>query len=95
MGKVKVGVIGVGSISEMHFGGYHKNNEAELVGVCDLSADRAKEKADRFGAPDAKIYTDYYELLANPDVEAVSIRSDGSAMWSIPGAGHLSTYAGI
>ncbi|BFH70502.1 MAG: Gfo/Idh/MocA family oxidoreductase [Paenibacillus dendritiformis] len=73
MSKVKVGVIGAGSISEMHFGGYQKNNEAELVAVCDLNADRAKEKAEKFGAPEAKIYTDYHELLANPDVEAVSI----------------------
>ncbi|WP_274364255.1 Gfo/Idh/MocA family protein [Paenibacillus thermotolerans] len=71
MSKVKVGVIGVGSISEMHLQSYVKNNDAELVAVCDLNEERAKQKAERFGA--SKVYTDYRELLADPEIQAVSI----------------------
>ncbi|MCY9514502.1 Gfo/Idh/MocA family protein [Paenibacillus apiarius] len=73
MSKVKVAVVGAGSISEMHFGGYEKNGEAEIVAVCDLNAERAKEKAVRFGAPEAAIYTDYKELVADSNVDAISI----------------------
>ncbi|MEQ7051279.1 Gfo/Idh/MocA family oxidoreductase [Paenibacillaceae sp. P-4] len=73
MSKVKVAVIGTGSISEMHFNGYKNNSEAEIIAVCDLNAERAKEKAVKYEAPDAIVYTDYHELLQNPDIDAVSI----------------------
>lgn len=71
MNKIKVGVIGAGSISEMHFNAYESNKEVELAAVCDLNEERAKQKAAKYGAK--KIYTDYKELLADPDIDAVSI----------------------
>lgn len=71
MSKLRVGIIGAGSISEMHFEGYAKNEQAEIVAVCDLNEERAREKADKYGAK--LVYTDYNELLANPDIDAVSI----------------------
>ena len=69
--KLKVGVIGAGSISGSHLQGYSVCADAELVAVCDLNEDRAKAAADKFGA--ARVYTDYRELLANPEIEAVSV----------------------
>lgn len=70
-GTVRVGVIGSGSISEMHFGSYNKNKNAEIVAVCDLNEERAKAKAEKYNIP--HVYTDYRDLLANPDIDAVSI----------------------
>ncbi|MFB6364221.1 Gfo/Idh/MocA family protein [Paenibacillus elgii] len=71
MAGLKVAVIGAGSISEMHFTSYQNHPEVELVAVCDLVEERARQAADKFGAK--KVYTDYRELLADPEVEAVSI----------------------
>ncbi|MGZ9583539.1 Gfo/Idh/MocA family protein [Paenibacillus marinisediminis] len=71
MRKLKVGVIGAGSISQSHLDSYARNPEVELIAVCDLNEQRAKDKAEKYGAK--LVYTDYHELLANPDVEAVSI----------------------
>jgi predicted dehydrogenase len=71
MAIIKVGVIGVGSISDSHLQSYKGNSQVELVAVCDLNEERARMKAERYGA--TRIYTDYHELLADPDVEAVSI----------------------
>jgi len=71
MGKIKVGVIGAGSISEMHFESYKNNEEVEIYAVCDLNEQRAKEKADKYGAQ--KYFTNYHDLLALPEIEAVSI----------------------
>ncbi|WP_214629249.1 Gfo/Idh/MocA family protein [Paenibacillus agaridevorans] len=68
---VRIGVIGAGSISEMHLGSYNKNKDAAIVAVCDLKEERAKAKAEKYGIP--HIYTDYRELLANPEIDAVSI----------------------
>ena len=71
MEKVKVGIIGVGSISEMHFESYKNNPAVEIYAVCDLNEQRAQEKAGKYGA--RRIYKNYQDLLADPAIDAVSI----------------------
>src|SRR5690606_8822344 len=46
------------------------NKDVEIIAVCDIVADRVNETASKYGA---KAYTSYEELLANPEVEAVSV----------------------
>ncbi|NOU88685.1 gfo/Idh/MocA family oxidoreductase, partial [Paenibacillus sp. LMG 31460] len=69
--KMKIGIIGVGSISGLHLKSYQKLEDVELYAVCDLNVARAEETAKQYGI--SHVYTDYRELLANPEVEAVSI----------------------
>lgn len=69
--KTKIGIIGLGSISDQHLQGYQRVDEAELFAICDMNRSRAEEKAKQYGIP--HVYTDYKELLANPEIEAVSI----------------------
>ncbi|GMX63750.1 Gfo/Idh/MocA family oxidoreductase [Paenibacillus elgii] len=69
--KMKIGIIGVGSISDLHLKSYQKLEDVELYAVCDLNQTRAEEKARQYGI--SHVYTDFRELLANPEVEAVSI----------------------
>lgn len=71
MKKIKVGIIGAGSISEMHFEAYKANENVEIVAVCDLNEQRAKKKAAYYGAD--KYYTDYNALLSQQEIDAVSI----------------------
>lgn len=71
MMKLKVGVVGAGSISELHFGSYSRNKNVEIIAVCDLNLDRAKEKAEKYGAE--HVYTNYLDLLDNQEVNAISI----------------------
>lgn len=71
MKPIRTAVIGTGSISDFHLKSYARHPDAELVAVCDLNAERARKKADQFGA--AKSYSDYKELLADPDIDAVSV----------------------
>ncbi|WP_257348885.1 Gfo/Idh/MocA family protein [Pseudalkalibacillus decolorationis] len=71
MGKLKIGVIGAGSISDMHFQSYQKNNEVEIYAICDMNEQRAQEKTNKYGAE--KYYTHYKNLLEDPQVDAVSI----------------------
>ncbi|PAV31209.1 oxidoreductase [Virgibacillus profundi] len=68
---IKVGIIGAGSISEMHFESYKNNEEVSIYSVCDLNEERAKAKAEKYGAE--KYFTNYHELLAVPEIDAVSI----------------------
>jgi predicted dehydrogenase len=71
MKKLKVGVIGAGSISDVHLGPYANNHQAEVYAISDTNGQRAKEKAEKYGA--AKIFTDYHEMLADEQLDAVSI----------------------
>lgn len=66
--KLKVGVIGVGSLGQWHARIYSELPDAELVGVYDVSADRATEVAGRYGT---RAFTDLEALAAQ--VEAVSL----------------------
>ena len=70
MRTVNVGVIGVGAMGENHVRVYHKIEEANLIGVSDVSERALKKIEKKYGA---KGYTDYCELLQNPDIEVVSV----------------------
>lgn len=71
MSTLKVGVIGAGSISQYHLTPYKNNPNVTLLAVCDMNLDRAQKTAEEYGAPHA--YSDYNELLANEEIDAVSI----------------------
>jgi len=68
---LKVGVIGVGSISEMHIKPYLANQDVELVAFCDINEVRLAEKGKQYGV--ARLYNHHQELLAQPDIDAISI----------------------
>ena len=68
---LKVGVIGVGSISGSHIGAYLKNKDVKLVAFCDVNQDRLTEKGELHGVK--QLYMDYNDLLSNEEVDAVSI----------------------
>lgn len=68
MGNIKVGVIGVGYLGRFHAQKYAALENAELVGVADVSMEQAQKVADECAC---KAYSDYKELI--PLVDAVSI----------------------
>jgi predicted dehydrogenase len=71
MNETGFGVIGVGTWGEMHARVYSSTPGARLAAVCDANAQRAREVATACGA--GAEYSDYHELLADPNVQAVSI----------------------
>ncbi|WEG13156.1 Gfo/Idh/MocA family oxidoreductase [Pullulanibacillus sp. KACC 23026] len=71
MKQLNIGVIGAGSISDMHLSSYSNNPSVQLMAIADINQERAEQKAEKYGVK--TIYTDYQELLENPDIEAVSI----------------------
>jgi len=67
---VRVGVIGCGKVGQIHAAALRGIAEAELTPVCDVSAERVRTFADRFGT---RGYTDVDALLREGKVEAVVI----------------------
>lgn len=71
MEKLKIGLIGAGSISEVHLGGYKNRPDVEIYAICDKNEERARKKAEEYGA--THVFTDYKDLLALPEIHSVSI----------------------
>ena len=69
---VKVAVIGLG-VGMAHAKGYLATPEAELYAVCDVDAQRLQERGDQLGVPRERQFTSLEELLALPDLQAVSV----------------------
>lgn len=68
---IKIGIIGCGKIAQVrHIPEYLENKNVCLAGFYDLNLDRAKKLAEQY---DAKAYNSYEELLADEEIEAVSV----------------------
>jgi predicted dehydrogenase len=50
-----------------------KVKDCEMVAFCDIIPERAKEAAAKYGTPDAKVFTDYKELLKEADIDVVHV----------------------
>lgn len=69
---MKIAVIGCGNIANnAHIPAYMKNPEAEIVYFCDILPERAEAAVEKYGC--GKAVVDYKEVLADPQVEAVSV----------------------
>ena len=74
MEKIKVAVVGVGNIADVHIlRGYQKLPDFELYALCDINEARLNAKADRYGV--ARRYTDIDVMLAEiaDEIDAVDV----------------------
>jgi len=72
MEKLKVAIIGAGSIAEMgHLPYYQKHPQVELVTVVDKNLKRAQYMQEKYSIP--KIYSSFEEMVDDIKVDAVSI----------------------
>jgi predicted dehydrogenase len=68
--KLRVGVIGVGTFGSLHAQVYRQAEACELVAIADVNQGRMEQIRAMLGVDG---YTDYRELLARDDLDAVSI----------------------
>ena len=71
MSKVKYGVIGLGWFGEKHCEALSGIPDVELHSLCTRTKTRLKALAKEFGV--RKTFTDYNEMLADPELDAVSV----------------------
>lgn len=72
MEKIGFGVLGAGMISGIHADALRKSEKGKLVAICDVRTENAQKLADEY-APDAKVYSDFDQMLADPAVQVVNI----------------------
>ncbi len=73
MEKLRVGIVGLGFGAEF-IPIYQKYKKAECVAICRRNEQKLNELGDKLGIE--KRYTDYGEMLKDPDIDAVHINSD-------------------
>ena len=71
---VKIGIIGCGGIANSkHMPALSKLEDVQMVAFCDIIEERAAKAAKEFGTPDARVYTDYKELLKEKNIDVVHV----------------------
>ena len=71
---IKVGIIGCGGIANgKHMPSLKKVPDCEMIAFCDIIPERAEKAAKQYGIPNAKVYTDYKELLKDESIEVVHV----------------------
>lgn len=71
MDRLRIGVIGLGWFGEIHCETIMGVPNLELAALCTRRPDRLAEQARKFGVK--KTYADYRAMLADKDIDAVSI----------------------
>ena len=71
MDRLRIGVIGLGWFGEIHAETIAGVPNLELAALCTRTPDRLAAMGEKFGVK--KLYRDYNDLLADPDIDAVSI----------------------
>lgn len=74
---IKVGVIGTGGISGVHLGGYSRNPNVEIYALCDINEKNLARRAEEYKV--SRTFTDYREMLALKELDAVSVCTWNSA----------------
>lgn len=71
-GKLQAAILGCGNIGNSHAKAILANQDlVDLYAVCDLIPEKAEHYKELYHA--SRIYTDYHEMLANPEIDMVSI----------------------
>ena len=72
MNKIKLAIVGVGSISEVHLKAYSKIDEIEVYAFCDINEKRLSYMSEKYGVE--RTFTDIDEMLkALPELDAVDV----------------------
>jgi len=67
---VRFGLIGCGRVAPRHAQSLIQLSDTQLVAVADIREDRARRFSAEYGA---QAYTDYDNMLARPDIDAVTV----------------------
>lgn len=86
MKKVKVGIAGLGRLGKVHAHNIaYKIPNAELTAACSIVSDELEYAKNELGVTD--VYSDYKEMLAAADIDAVAIvTTSGEHCWQIAAA---------
>ena len=92
--KLRIGFIGTGGIANSHMKAYKQFDDVEVVAGADLIEGKAAEFFAKYDLPNVKCYTDYKQMIAENELDAVSIctynrQHAGPAMYAMQHGIHV------
>ena len=72
MDKVRLAIVGCGTISQLNAPGYLGHEKCEVAALCDSKRERAEARARQWGIT-PKIYTRYEDVLNDSEIDAVEL----------------------
>lgn len=82
--KIRIGCIGLGTIAScVHLPQVRACKDFELMEICDIDRERLTSIGEEYGIPTNRRYTDYHELLACKDVDAIDICTPNDSHFEI------------
>src|SRR6478735_11538075 len=76
-GRVTMGVVGLGMQGPGNTNSFLSLTDCQVVAVCDLDKNHLRQALDKvnghYGNKDCKVYHDYREMMARPDIDAVML----------------------
>ncbi len=72
---LKVAIVGMGNIGNVHAGVYQKRPDCQIVAVCDIIKEKADKAAEQYGCP--AFYSVQEMLASDIQIDAVSICTAG------------------
>jgi len=80
--RITVGCVGVGGQGSGNMRGFKGNKVSEVIAVCDVDSGHRDRARDSVGLSSEAAYTDYRELIARTDIDAVSVATPDH--WHVP-----------
>lgn len=71
--QLGVGIVGPGWVAGEHINAFEKNPHTHVVAVCGRTEEHARKLVDARGLVDCQVYGDYEKMLAQPNLDMVSI----------------------
>ena len=72
--QIRLAIVGCGAISRLNIKGYLEDPRCRVTALCDPIRERAVQKATEWGIDrEVKIYTNYDDLLKDPNIDAVEL----------------------
>ena len=92
--KLRIGFIGTGGIANSHMKAYKQFDDVEVVAGADLIEGKAADFFAKYDLPNVKCYTDYKQMIAENELDAVSIctynrQHAGPAMYAMKHGLHV------
>lgn len=75
MSKLKIGIVGCGGIAnQKHFPSLKAcEDQCEITALCDIIVERAEKARAEHGTENARVYTDYHQLVLDAQVDVVHV----------------------
>ena len=71
--KLRVGLVGGGSIAQHHMAGWEENQDAEVVAICDIKRQARQDTAERWGVAKNALFDDYEKMLEKVELDVVDV----------------------